>query len=45
MKDAPEGARCCTIDGDADRVVFFTKRCGWGVARGGRGGWIRYCCC
>lgn len=28
MEDVPEGARCCSIDGDADRVVFFTKKNG-----------------
>ncbi|KAI8470507.1 MAG: phosphoacetylglucosamine mutase [Monoraphidium minutum] len=28
LQDVPEGARCCSIDGDADRVVFFTKRAG-----------------
>ncbi|GBF88939.1 phosphoacetylglucosamine mutase [Raphidocelis subcapitata] len=28
LRDVPEGARCCSIDGDADRVVFFTKRAG-----------------
>ncbi|KAF8061373.1 PGM3 [Scenedesmus sp. PABB004] len=25
MADVPVGARCASIDGDADRVVFFTK--------------------
>lgn len=28
MHDVPENAKCCSIDGDADRIVFFTKRNG-----------------
>ena len=28
MYDVPENAKCCSIDGDADRIVFFTKRKG-----------------
>jgi phosphoacetylglucosamine mutase len=28
MQGVPDGARCCSIDGDADRVVFFTKHNG-----------------
>jgi hypothetical protein len=36
LEDVPEGARCASIDGDADRVVFFTKRRGCSRARPGR---------
>jgi phosphoacetylglucosamine mutase len=25
MHDIPEYARCCSLDGDADRIVYFTK--------------------
>lgn len=28
LEGAGEGARCCSIDGDSDRVVFFTKEGG-----------------
>ncbi len=24
--DVPEGARCCSLDGDGDRLVYFTKK-------------------
>lgn len=26
MENIPEYARCCSIDGDADRIVYFTKK-------------------
>ena len=28
MEDVPENSKCCSIDGDADRIVFFTKQNG-----------------
>ncbi len=28
MSDVDEGARCCSLDGDADRIVYFTKKHG-----------------
>ena len=28
LEDVPEGARCCSLDGDADRIIYFTKRKG-----------------
>jgi phosphoacetylglucosamine mutase len=28
FENVPEGARCCSLDGDADRIVYFTRRRG-----------------